>query len=192
MQKSTGRAGKAVVTFTLPAQVGARRVALCGDWNGWSTDADVLERTGEAFTCTVELEPGRTYRFRYLLDGERWENDWDADRYEPNDFGGDDSVVDLTVLDPPPSAGTPPAAAQAPAMAAKAASGAAPAAGAVKAAKAAKAAKAGKSAKAAKAAKAGKSPQAAKTTGPSSDSGSTATSAPSKKAAKAPARKSTD
>ena len=47
---------------------------------------------------TVVLDAGRAYRFRYLLDGQRWDNDWAADAYQPNDFGGDDSVVDLTAL----------------------------------------------------------------------------------------------
>ena len=47
---------------------------------------------------TVDLEAGQAYRFRYLLDGQRWDNDWAADAYQPNDFGGDDSVVDLTAL----------------------------------------------------------------------------------------------
>jgi hypothetical protein len=28
-----------------------------------------------------------------LLDGERWENDWAADGYAPNNFGTEDSVV---------------------------------------------------------------------------------------------------
>ena len=46
---------------------------------------------------TVSLNAGRAYRFRYLL-GQRWDNDWAADAYQPNDFGGDDSVVDLTAL----------------------------------------------------------------------------------------------
>jgi hypothetical protein len=44
------------------------------------------------------LDAGRAYRFRYLLDDQRWENDWAADAYLPNSFGGDDSVVDLTAL----------------------------------------------------------------------------------------------
>ena len=47
---------------------------------------------------TVDLDAGRAYRFRYLIDGQRWDNDWAADAYVPNDFGGDDSVVDLTGL----------------------------------------------------------------------------------------------
>jgi len=33
-----------------------------------------------------------------LLDGRRWDNDWAADGYVSNGFGGDDSVVDLTAL----------------------------------------------------------------------------------------------
>lgn len=47
---------------------------------------------------TVSLDAGRAYRFRYLLDGHWWDNDWSADAYQPNGFGGDDSVVDLTAL----------------------------------------------------------------------------------------------
>jgi hypothetical protein len=43
----------------------------------------------------VALEGGRRYRYRYLADGERWINDWAADAYAPNPFGGDDSVVCL-------------------------------------------------------------------------------------------------
>jgi hypothetical protein len=63
------------------------------------------------FSLTADLEAGRTYRFRYLLDGERWDNDWAADAYVPNSFGGDDSVVDLTAL----AEAIPPAAKKAPA-----------------------------------------------------------------------------
>jgi hypothetical protein len=32
----------------------------------------------------------------YLVDGERRQNDWAADSYAPNEYGGDDSVLDLT------------------------------------------------------------------------------------------------
>jgi hypothetical protein len=60
---------------------------------------------------TVDLDAGRAYRFRYLLDGQRWDNDWAADAYVRNDFGGDDSVVDLTAL----AEAVPPATRKAPA-----------------------------------------------------------------------------
>ena len=99
MIKSRGANGRASVTFTLEPAVGAARAAVCGDWNNWSPDRHVMRRepTG-GFSLTIDLDAGRVYRFRYLLDGERWENDWAADAYVPNDFGGDDSLVDLTAL----------------------------------------------------------------------------------------------
>ena len=99
MIKSRAAAGNATVTFTLDPGVGARTAAVCGEWNNWSADAGVMRRGAEGgFTLTVDLEAGRAYRFRYLLDGERWDNDWAADAYVPNSFGADDSVVDLTAL----------------------------------------------------------------------------------------------
>ncbi|HWG11946.1 MAG TPA: isoamylase early set domain-containing protein [Streptosporangiaceae bacterium] len=82
------------VTFTLPSEVGAGDVALCADFNGWTTGSIPLSRGSDgAWQVTVPLEPGNSYRYRYLLDGERWENAWHADRYEPNPFGSDDSVI---------------------------------------------------------------------------------------------------
>jgi hypothetical protein len=99
MIKSRGARGRASVTFTLDPRVGADRAAVCGDWNGWSGTTHVMRREGDGgFSLVIELEPGRAYRFRYLLDGYRWENDWAADAYVPNEFGADDSLVDLTAL----------------------------------------------------------------------------------------------
>ena len=99
MIKTRKGKGRASVTFTLDPGVGAQTAAVCGEWNGWSASADVMDRDAEGgFSLTVALDAGRAYRFRYLLDDQRWENDWGADAYLPNSFGGDDSVVDLTAL----------------------------------------------------------------------------------------------
>lgn len=99
MIKSRGPRGRVSVTFTIDPGVGAQSAAVCGEWNDWSADADVMRRDAEGgFSTTVDLEAGRAYRFRYLLDGKRWDNDWAADAYLPNGFSGDDSVVDLTAL----------------------------------------------------------------------------------------------
>jgi Carbohydrate-binding module 48 (Isoamylase N-terminal domain) len=82
------------VTFSLPSEVGAGDVALCADFNGWTAGTIPLSRGNDgAWQVTIPLEPGNTYRYRYLLDGQRWENAWQADRYEPNPFGSDNSVV---------------------------------------------------------------------------------------------------
>ena len=68
-------------------------MALCGDFNDWSAEATALERGDDGrWQVSIPLEPGRSYRYRYLLDGERWENGR-ADRYEPNPYGGVDSVI---------------------------------------------------------------------------------------------------
>lgn len=82
------------VTFTLPSEVGAADVLLCGDFNGWTAAPTPLARGNDgAWQVTLPLEPGNSYHYRYLLDGQRWENAWQADRYEPNPFGSDNSVV---------------------------------------------------------------------------------------------------
>lgn len=82
------------VTFDLPREVNASTVSLCGEFNAWSASAHPMTcRKDGRFSATVSLQAGQTYRFRYLLDGERWENDWAADDYAPNNFGTEDSVV---------------------------------------------------------------------------------------------------
>jgi len=82
------------VTFTFPAEVPADTVALCGEFNDWSAEDTQLERGGDgSWQATIALEPGRSYRYRYLLDGQRWENDGQADRHVPNALGSTDSVV---------------------------------------------------------------------------------------------------
>ena len=84
------------VTFRLPrvAASNAKAVCIVGDFNGWSIYANPMKRlrTGD-FTITVELEPGREYQFRYLIDEQRWENDWNADKYVKSPYGNDNSVV---------------------------------------------------------------------------------------------------
>ena len=91
--------GTASVTFTIDPRLGAQTALVCGEWNDWSPSTDVMRRDADGgFSVTVELEAGRAYRFRYLLDGVRWDNDWAADAYLPNSFDGDDSIVDLTAL----------------------------------------------------------------------------------------------
>jgi hypothetical protein len=91
------------VTFELPPEVQGNIVHLVGDFTGWE---GVPMKRGDdgGWTTTVDLAPGRSFEFRYLVDGERWENDWDADRYVRSPFGHDNSVVDTPALDAPESA----------------------------------------------------------------------------------------
>ena len=97
MTKTRLTGGSVLVTFELPAAVAAAAVSVCGDFNDWSPTSHQSTRTDNgSFQAALELPAGRRWRFRYLLDGQRWENDWAADDYLPNVHGGDDSVVDLT------------------------------------------------------------------------------------------------
>ena len=82
------------VTFALPDEVNASSAALHGDFTKWGKGPIKMKRYKDGnFKASVTLKAGKQYRFRYLLDGDRWENDWQADAYVPNDFGTDDSIV---------------------------------------------------------------------------------------------------
>jgi 1,4-alpha-glucan branching enzyme len=97
MKKTYTKSGKACrVTFNLPAEANAETVFLCGDFNDWDKTKNQLKpRKGGNFSTTISLETGREYRFRYWIDDVRWENDWEADKYLPNDYGTEDSVVSV-------------------------------------------------------------------------------------------------
>ena len=47
------------------------------------------------FKTVVELESGREYQFRYLIDNATWTNDWAADAYLPTPYGVENSVVTI-------------------------------------------------------------------------------------------------
>lgn len=86
-------------TFSLPkaAAPEAEKVTLVGDFNNWEPEAHPLKRlkSGE-YKLEVALETGRKYQFRYLIDGQKWENDWQADAYAPvPEYATDNSVVAL-------------------------------------------------------------------------------------------------
>jgi 1,4-alpha-glucan branching enzyme len=92
---------KCLVTFELPAEAGVDAACICGDFNDWDETCHPLEHHKDGrLTISLQLDLGRSYRFRYLLGDGRWENDWAADRYESNLFGSEDSVVDLTSSPP--------------------------------------------------------------------------------------------
>lgn len=96
--------GRVSVEFRLPPEAGAEEAWLCGDFNDWSLDATPMRPTDDgALVATLELDPGRSYRFRYWLGNDQWENDWSADAYVENDFGGHDSMLTLPESVHPPA-----------------------------------------------------------------------------------------
>jgi 1,4-alpha-glucan branching enzyme len=88
------RNGNTKVTFELPQESAGEQVSLCGEFNDWSPErTPMTKRKGGRFSVTLTLPVGRSFRFRYLVDGQRWENDPAADDYVPNDYGSEDSVI---------------------------------------------------------------------------------------------------
>ncbi len=84
------------VTFILPGEAAlkAKQVAIVGDFNNWNeTTTSLLKMENGDFSVTLDLEAGKEYRFRYLIDNHRWENDWCADKYLAGPYGVEDSVV---------------------------------------------------------------------------------------------------
>ena len=89
------------VTFVLPAAAGAHNAAIAGEFNDWSIDANPMERDPRGgFSVTVELTVGRHYEYRFWIDDSEWENDWYADAYVPNEYGGNNSQIDLNTNSP--------------------------------------------------------------------------------------------
>ncbi|MEW9797027.1 isoamylase early set domain-containing protein [Alteromonas sp. CYL-A6] len=84
------------VTFRLRAEEadGAKTAKLVGDFNDWDLCVAPMKKLKSGdFTQTLDLPADRTYQFRYLLDDEKWENDWQADGYQPSPVAWDDNSV---------------------------------------------------------------------------------------------------
>lgn len=74
------------IIFTLPAEAleGASEAILLGDFNNWNVEnAPRLVRQDDGtFNAMAQLEVGKTYQYRFLVDNTRWVNDYNAQRYE--------------------------------------------------------------------------------------------------------------
>jgi len=84
------------VTFRLPQDSvdSTKHAHIVGEFNGWDTDATSMKRLKSgSFVTTIDLEVGREYQFRYLLDGMHWRNDSDAEKHVPTPYGDSENSV---------------------------------------------------------------------------------------------------
>lgn len=73
---------------------GASKVNLAGDFNQWNETSDEMNALKDgSFSLSVDLESGREYQFRYILDGTTWINDEAADAYKSSGFAGTENSV---------------------------------------------------------------------------------------------------
>ncbi|HEB69669.1 MAG TPA: glycoside hydrolase [Desulfobulbus sp.] len=84
------------VTFKYANEEQAESAVLAGEFNDWSLTATPMKRLKNGtFSVTVTLKSGYSYRFRYVLDGNVWVNDPEADSYAANEYGEENSVVSV-------------------------------------------------------------------------------------------------
>jgi hypothetical protein len=84
------------VTFKLPriAAPDANHVHVVGDFNDWKAHANPMRKLKSGdYSVTLELQPGKEYQFRYLIDKYQWENDWNADKYVKSPVGESENSV---------------------------------------------------------------------------------------------------
>lgn len=87
--------GSTEVTFHMPASEWITTLSLLGDFNQWNGEAHPMTRNDDgSWSTTVTLTPG-AYRFRYFANGESWANDDAADAYVPNEYGSENSLVQV-------------------------------------------------------------------------------------------------
>ena len=79
--------------FILPAEVTGQSVHLVGDFNEWQATQALKRQKDNTWKLTLDLEPENEYQFRYLVDEQEWLNDPEADKYTPNPYGEENSVV---------------------------------------------------------------------------------------------------
>ncbi len=97
LKKNYTKSGRSCrVTFKVPAEIEAETIALLGDFNAWDAESTPLKaRKDGTYSTTISLEAGQDYRFRYLLDSDRWANDEAADQEVANRFGTLDCVISV-------------------------------------------------------------------------------------------------
>ena len=95
LKKTLRKDGTILVCFYTQALPDAETVYLVGSFDDWDTSAHPMQRLKDGrFMARRIFEPGASHEYRYLIDGEQWLNDWEADRYLPNIHGSDNCVVD--------------------------------------------------------------------------------------------------
>lgn len=83
--------GREMVIATTADQ--ASRVAVAGDFNGWSDSASPMQLRNDRWVIRLPLDPGR-YRYRLVVDG-RWVTDGRNQFVEANEFGELNNILEV-------------------------------------------------------------------------------------------------
>jgi len=74
----------------------AHTVAIAGDFNQWNSQSNCLEDPdGDGiWTATLKLPPGR-YEYMFVLDGEEWVPDPNANKFVKDGFGNMNAILEI-------------------------------------------------------------------------------------------------
>ena len=90
------------VCFYTEAMPEAESVHLVGSFADWDTNAHPMRRLKDGrFMAMRRFEMNSCHQYRYLVDGETWINDAEAESYTPNPYGSDNCVVTTNMDDSP-------------------------------------------------------------------------------------------
>lgn len=85
------------VTFSMDKEAvsGASKVDLLGEFNNWNTAEPVVMKKlkNGTFKVTIDLPKDMEFQFKYLLDGEIWINDEEADKLVNSGLGAEENSV---------------------------------------------------------------------------------------------------
>jgi pimeloyl-ACP methyl ester carboxylesterase len=80
------------ITLRLKDQPKAKSVALAGTFNNWNTQSTPMTRKGGDWSVSIHLAPG-TYRYKFVVDKERWTVDPENSQTEDDGDGHINSVL---------------------------------------------------------------------------------------------------
>ena len=91
-----GKKSNCKVTFTVNENItnSQNHIHLAGDFNNWDQENIPMKKVKNGnYTATVELEKGKAYQFKYLVEGMGWLNEKEADLQVLNEFQTENSVI---------------------------------------------------------------------------------------------------
>ena len=74
----------------------AKKVTLCGDFNGWDHESIPFARNGDGLWHTsIPCRPAGSYRYKFLIDGLRWTEDPSHGLKDDDGLGGFNSILSI-------------------------------------------------------------------------------------------------
>ena len=90
IKKKELKSKKWKVSFNISHEVASQfsNAALVGDFNNWDASKDKMKKLKKdgSFSIQKTFESGKEYQFKYLLDGEKWINEPEADKFSETQF----------------------------------------------------------------------------------------------------------